>query len=76
MVERLLCKQDVSGSNPLTSTRNATDKNRKENRFSTVIIASEQEDEDAGVLDSSSGTTPRRRKAQGNAYQDRTLKTA
>ena len=52
MVERLLCKQDVSGSNPLTSTKNATDKN-KENRFSTVIIAIEQEDEDAGVLDSS-----------------------
>ena len=40
LVERLLCKQDVSGSNPLTST--TSDK-----KFSTVIFC---QDEDAGLF--------------------------
>ena len=29
LVERLLCKQDVSGSNPLTSTKNNEEKKEK-----------------------------------------------
>jgi hypothetical protein len=33
LVERLLCKQDVSGSSPLTSTK----VRRREIKFSTVI---------------------------------------
>lgn len=37
LVERLLCKQDVSGSNPLTST-----KERKELKFSTIMATSKE----------------------------------
>jgi hypothetical protein len=37
LVERLLCKQDVSGSNPLTSTKERKKPRVKQIKFSTVI---------------------------------------
>jgi hypothetical protein len=41
LVERLLCKQDVSGSSPLTSTRNKI--SNRENKEKTNSTLSEEE---------------------------------
>ena len=43
LVERLLCKQDVSGSSPLTSTK----KEEKGLKFSTITVFKEKQSEDA-----------------------------
>jgi hypothetical protein len=40
LVERLLCKQDVSGSNPLTSTKKKKRVNKV--KFSTVMTTKEK----------------------------------
>ena len=52
LVERLLCKQDVSGSNPLTSTKKQREK-RKGINSALSSLRRKKRNEDAGVIDSS-----------------------